>query len=130
MPNSKLFWKQSGLVALGAVLGVFAREAIHSIQFSPNFYGATSLLFINVLGASLLGLVLSLGKNWMHFEDSWRPFLTTGVLGGFTTTSAFAVTALALNEYDSITHSLLYVFTSVGLAALGFKLTYELAARK
>lgn len=130
MLSSKLFWKQSALVGVGAILGVFGRDLIMQIQLPLNFSGGSSITVINTVGAMVLGWLLARGPRLSGWEDYLRPFLTTGVLGGFTTTSAFALIALALSKYESWSHSVIYVLGSVLLAAAGFKVFYELGAKR
>lgn len=58
--------------------------------------------------------------GWLTFRGNasqeWRLFAATGVLGGFTTFSAFALDATLLWERHTYFSSLLYVVASVGLS--------------
>lgn len=75
------------LAAAGATVGVLARAAILAPMGDPAAIAWTTMA-INAVGALLLGVVV----GWL---DDRRPHLRvfwgTGVLGGFTTYSAFAV---------------------------------------
>ncbi len=81
--------------ALGGSLGALARwgvaESFPADAFPADAGGwPWATLLVNLTGCLLLGLLL--GLVFVRFPDSpWlRPFLGTGVLGGFTTYSAFA----------------------------------------
>ena len=53
--------------------------------------------------------------------QSWRLFLTSGMLGGFTTFSTFSLDAALLWEKGHLGVGALYVLTSVALAVLGLR---------
>jgi CrcB protein len=78
-------------------------------------------LIINVLGSTVMGLL----AGWFAFKAAapWsvnaRLFAMTGVLGGFTTFSAYSLDAVLLWERGSNTASVVYVMASVLLALLG-----------
>lgn len=78
------------LVALGGVGGAGVRMLFSELPIDTY----QSLLFINLLGAFLLGILLTLTTS-----RTLRLFWGTGVLGGFTTTSALAVTTFT--EFDT-----------------------------
>ena len=94
------------LVALGGALGSVARYGL-----SLALPALPATVVINLLGALALGLLAGLRPygRWS------RPFLGTGVLGGFTTFSTFAVQAVRVE----VTTSLLFVVVTLvgGLAA-------------
>jgi len=107
-------------VALGGALGAMARylagmAALRAL--GPGFPWAT--LAVNVLGSFLMGiLVVALA----HFSaNRLAPFLMTGLLGGFTTFSAFSLDALTLWERGATAQAAAYVAASVALslAAIG-----------
>ena len=90
-------------------------------------------LVINVLGSGLMGLI----AGWFAFKaggawsQSARLFLTTGVLGGFTTFSAFSLDAILMWERGELGSALLYIIGSVVLSlvalVLGLALVRSLA---
>ena len=102
-------------VALGGALGASARylTSVAAMRLvGPGFPWAT--LAVNVLGSFLMGvLVVALAR-----EGGTRaaPFLMTGVLGGFTTFSAFSLEAVTLWERGAMGEAALYVGLSVGLS--------------
>lgn len=111
------------LVFLGAGLGGVLRHGVNLLSprwFGIGFPGGTML--INILGSALMGLI----AGWLAFntEAGWsqhaRLFLTTGILGGFTTFSAFSLDAVLLWERGETGLAAAYVLGSVilSLAAL------------
>jgi CrcB protein len=75
-----------------------------------------STLAVNVLGSFLIGLVAALLAEDAATGQPWRLFLATGVLGGFTTFSAFSLDALTLWQRGQPGTALLYVLGSVILS--------------
>ena len=110
-------------VALGGALGASARYGVNlgaARLFGPVFPWAT--LAVNVAGSLLMGLlVAALGR-----DSGWAPLLMTGVLGGFTTFSAFSLDAVTLWTRGAQGLAVSYVAASVALSlaalALGLSL--------
>jgi CrcB protein len=111
------------LVFLGAGIGGMLRHGVNLV--SPRWFGTgfpAGTLLINVLGSGLMGLI----AGWLAFrtQGGWsqpiRLFLTTGILGGFTTFSAFSLDAIMLWERGEAGLASAYVIGSVvlSLAAL------------
>ncbi len=101
-------------VAVGGVLGAALRLAIVT-WIDDSLW---TIAAINIVGCAVLGLILGFIRR-QFAESTWselaRPFLATGVLGGFTTTSAFAVeSALLISEGD-----LLQLVAYVAFSVLG-----------
>ncbi len=108
-------------VALGGAIGAVARFGVGILAVrltGPGF--PVGVLSVNILGSFLMGaLVVYLGqKSLTHLN----PFLMTGVLGGFTTFSAFSLEAYTLFERGEVAQAGLYVGLSVvvSIAALIF----------
>ncbi|MGZ6793375.1 MAG: fluoride efflux transporter FluC [Mycobacteriales bacterium] len=100
------------LVSVGAVLGSLARYAL-----GRAVPGLPTTLAINVTGSFLLGLLVALRP-----EGRWsRPFLGTGVLGGFTTFSTFAVQTVDAAVPTGALYVASTVVLGVGAAALGLR---------
>ncbi|MEL6510580.1 MAG: fluoride efflux transporter CrcB [Pseudomonadota bacterium] len=102
-------------VALGGAIGAAARYGVGVAVFrlaGPGF--PLGVLAVNVIGSFLMGvLVVYLGqKSLTHLN----PFLMTGVLGGFTTFSAFSLEAYTLFERGEVGQAALYVGLSVVLS--------------
>lgn len=82
------------LVGLGGVIGASARWLL---QESLNLPAAGEIALINVVGSAVLAVILIDGSRWFpnfHREFLWRPLWATGIMGGFTTTSAWAVLSI------------------------------------
>ncbi len=103
------------LVALGGAIGAGAR---HLVNLSALRLVATSgfpvgTLFINIVGSFAMGLAAGYfvfrGEGGMPL----RLFLTTGILGGFTTFSAFSLETVLLLERGQAGLAALYVAGSV-----------------
>ena len=92
-------------VALGGALGAALRHL--SVLALPAPWGT---LAVNVAGSFAIGLLA------MRLSPALAPFLITGVLGGFTTFSAFSLDALRLAEGGRLGSALLYVGGSVALS--------------
>jgi CrcB protein len=110
------------LVFLGAGIGGSLRHGINlaSVRiFGLEFPWAT--LIINVTGSVLMGLMAGYFafKATGVWTQHWRLFVTTGVLGGFTTFSTFSLDAILLWERGSIIAGAAYVVASVALSFVG-----------
>jgi CrcB protein len=100
------------LVSLGGVLGSLARYGLATA--AP---GLTTTLAINVAGSFALGLLVA-----RRPDGRWsRPFLGTGVLGGFTTFSTFAVQAVDASLPAGSAYVAGTLALGVGAAALGLR---------
>jgi fluoride exporter len=86
-------------VASGGALGSVLRWAVEALlPASPGSVPWTTLA-VNVLGSALLGaVVVELGRG----SPTRRAFLATGVLGGFTTFSTYAVQVTLLGARDPV----------------------------
>ncbi|MGA7430422.1 MAG: fluoride efflux transporter CrcB [Xanthobacteraceae bacterium] len=73
-------------------------------------------LIINVLGSLAMGLIAEYFALKIGLPQRWRLFLTTGILGGFTTFSAFSLEAALLYERGQQMGAAIYVVASVVLA--------------
>ncbi|MGL4405128.1 MAG: fluoride efflux transporter CrcB [Notoacmeibacter sp.] len=117
------------LVAIGGGLGAVTRHLV-SIA-AVTWFGTTfpiGTLFVNVFGSLLMGLLM--GWLWaQNSGDHIRLFLATGILGGFTTFSAFSLDAVLLYERGDVFAAAIYVAASVlisivarvaGLAAMRY----------
>lgn len=101
--------------AIGAALRYLTNVGVMRL-LGPGFPFGT--VAVNVLGSFFMGLlvVVLAAKGGNKFA----PFLMTGVLGGFTTFSAFSLDAMTLWERGAILHAAFYVAGTVivGIAAL------------
>jgi len=102
------------LVALGGAIGAAARHLVNIAAlrlWGPAFPWHTAA--INVAGSFLMGVLIAVLARRAGVAPEWRLFLATGVLGGFTTFSAFALDFAVLWQRDASAQALLYVLASV-----------------
>ena len=110
-------------VALGGALGASLRFVVAGLMAREGF--PVAILVVNVLGSFVMGLVaVSLLRAGL---PQWQPFLMTGVLGGFTTFSAFSLETMTLIERGAFGSAGLYVVLSVGLSVAALMLGVTLA---
>lgn len=109
------------LVILGAGLGGGARHGVNLAvaRLVPGLGFPLATLVINSLGSFLMGVLAEAFLMRGGESQSVRLFLTTGVLGGFTTFSTFSLDAVALYQRGEGTAAALYVLASVGLGIAG-----------
>ena len=99
--------------AVGSLLRYVAGIAITS-RWSGRFPLATFL--INVTGSFAIGLLATLLADANN--PNWRPLLITGLLGGYTTFSAFEMETFSAVRGGAAGTGLLYLMGSVGLGYL------------
>ncbi len=106
-------------VALGGAIGASGRYLVGvwaSRLLSHGFpYGT---LCVNVLGCFLMGAIVEAAALKFSMGQDMRAFLTTGVLGGFTTFSAFALDFAVLTERKAHLMAWGYVGASVGISIM------------
>jgi CrcB protein len=92
----------------------------HGVNLAAARFAGTGFpygtLFINVAGSLAMGLLVEYFALKAGLPQRWRLFLTTGILGGFTTFSAFSLEAALLYERGQIAGAAIYVVASVVLA--------------
>jgi CrcB protein len=106
-------------VALGGVVGCVARYGVS--QLVQLFYARSfplATLIINVVGCLLMGFLFFQTMDRVTISPALRAALLTGVLGGFTTFSTFAMETLLLAEDGETGSAVLYVVASVLLGLL------------
>jgi CrcB protein len=110
------------IVALGGAIGSGGRHLVNIAAarvFGINFPWGTAI--VNVTGSVIMGLV----AGYFAFRASaglpehLRLFLTTGVLGGYTTFSAFSLDAGLLMERGAYGPAIAYIVGSVVISILG-----------
>lgn len=109
------------LVATGGAIGSVFRYlvGVWSVRLAgANFPWGT--LAVNVVGSFMIGLLVELVARRLNASMEMRLFLVTGVLGGFTTFSSFALDAASLLERGATGLSIVYVLASliVSIAAV------------
>jgi CrcB protein len=108
------------IVFLGAGLGGALRHGVNLASarlFGLDFpYGT---LIVNLVGSLAMGLIAEYFALKAEAGQAWRLFLTTGILGGFTTFSAFSLDAALLWERGATGQAALYVTASVAFSIVG-----------
>ncbi|MDY0874361.1 fluoride efflux transporter CrcB [Dongia rigui] len=105
------------IVFVGAGVGGAMRHGINTLTMralGPDFPWWT--LIINIIGSLAMGLVAGYFALKGEADQAWRLFLTTGILGGFTTFSAFSLDTAMLYERGAIGQVAFYVCASVLLS--------------
>ena len=107
------------LVALGGAIGAAGRFVMGAGMIrllGPQDF-PVAIITVNVIGSFLMGVfvVAAAHKGLTHL----RPYEKTGILGGFTTFSAYPMEAVTLMERGQLGAAGLYVALSVGLSIAG-----------
>jgi CrcB protein len=108
------------IVFLGGGLGAALRHGINLLSarvLGTAFPYAT--LFENVTGSLVMGLLAGYFAFKGDASQHWRLFLTTGILGGYTTFSTFSLDTALLYERGELGLAALYVVGSVALSIGG-----------
>jgi CrcB protein len=108
------------LVFIGGGLGSTLRHLVNVV--CPRFLGANfpyHTFIINITGSTIMGLIAGYLAFKGDASQSWRLFVMTGILGGYTTFSAFSLDSALLYERGETGLALLYVVGSVVLSILG-----------
>ncbi len=102
------------LACAGGALGAGARHLVNLAVV--RIIGASlpwATFTVNVTGALAMGLLAGYILNRGLGDSALRVFLATGVLGGFTTFSAFSLDVVGLAETGHSGHALVYIAASV-----------------
>ena len=108
------------LVFVGGGLGATLRHVVNMVcarAFGIGFPWATFI--INITGSTVMGLVAGYLAFKREASQPLRLFLMTGVLGGYTTFSAYSLDAALLYERGELAAAALYVGGSVALSIAG-----------
>lgn len=107
------------VVLVGAGLGGALRHGVNRAGMQLALPSPWSTVFVNVTGSLAMGLI----AGWFAFRGEagqmLRLFLTTGILGGYTTFSTFSLDTALLWQRGQVWHSALYIALSVALSLLG-----------
>jgi CrcB protein len=108
------------VVFLGGGIGSALRHGVNvhcARLFGIDFPFGT--LTVNITGSIVMGLLAGYFAFKGDAAQSWRLFLMTGVLGGYTTFSAFSLDAILLYERGQIGMAALYIAASGAVSILG-----------
>lgn len=108
------------LVACGGAIGASLRYllglGVHRLTGGPTAF-PIAIMLANVAGSIAMGffVVWAAHRGMTHLS----PFVMTGLLGGFTTFSAFSLETVTLFERGEVWQAGVYVALSVGLSVFG-----------
>ncbi|GGB30666.1 fluoride efflux transporter CrcB [Sphingobium yanoikuyae] len=110
-------WTGFLVVFLGSGIGGMLRHGVGllALRFTgANFPWGT--LVINVVGSALMGLMIGLFAARSINDPELRLFVTTGLIGGFTTWSTFSLDIVTLWERGEIGSAIAYAAASIVLS--------------
>ncbi len=108
-------------IAVGGALGATGRYLVGGVVggwFGTGLPWGT--LMVNIIGSFALGALIEISALAWSPSEELRAFLVVGLLGGFTTFSAFSMDIVLLAERGRLDHAMLYGAASVVLALGGF----------
>ena len=112
------------LVGAGGAIGAMARYGFASLvgRAWPMSFPLATLL-INIIGSVAMGLLVGLMARFLPpWQEDARLFIAVGILGGFTTFSAFSLDTIVLVERGEWFSAGAYVLLSVVLCLIGLYL--------
>ena len=113
-------------VGVGGALGALARWGVDVAVEAAGRPIPLATLAVNLGGCLLMGLLVAAVLGHPRRHPLWRPFLGVGVLGGFTTFSAFAGDVLLILRDGHPATALAYLLASVAGALIAVWLGYVL----
>lgn len=119
------------MIAIGGALGSMARfAAVGYLTPMLNYRFPIGTFIVNILGSLLIGVAYVVLVEKAVLPNEWRLFFITGILGGFTTFSAFSLEMLQMWQEGHVLISIFYATSSVVLGLLfayvGMHLTQKL----
>jgi CrcB protein len=119
------------LVALGGAIGSVARFKLSGwvLHQTPNWRFPAGTVVVNIIGCLIVGLLAGMAVKQEVFTPEARVFLFTGLLGGFTTFSAFGLETLLLLKRGEAGVAIANIVLSIAIGLLAAWLGYGLTAR-
>lgn len=119
------------LVALGGAIGSVARFKLSGwvLHQTPNWRFPAGTLVVNAIGCLIAGLLAGMAVKQDVFTPEARVFLFTGLLGGFTTFSAFGLETLLLLKRGEAGVAIANIVFSIAIGLLAAWLGYGVTAR-
>ena len=108
------------LVAFGGSIGASTRFFFYLVAknfFSPNYIFINTLI-INIIGSFLIGYLIFLLENKSFSQDFIKYFFIIGILGSFTTFSAFSIETIELLTNKRFYIAFCYIFLSLFLCLI------------
>ena len=106
-------------IGFGGFIGSILRYSIYI--FSNNILGYSSpvaTLFVNILGCFLIGTVYQLLNGYLVISENLRLFIIIGLLGGFTTFSAFSIDVYLIYQNSGKMIATAYAILSIVFSLL------------
>lgn len=121
------------IVGIGGAIGSMLRHGSGLLCLKLGLGGFPwATLAINILGSFCIGIVIGLLAHMQNWSEQVRLFTVVGILGGFTTFSAFSLDSVLLFERGQYLYAGLYVagsvFISIAATFLGLFLIRTFAA--
>lgn len=96
---------------IGGILRYLLSQFVQAKFLSTFPFGT---LTVNIIGCFIIGLIFGLTDRG-NLTPEWRLFLATGLLGGFTTFSAFSYETVGLLRDGQLWHAAAYILASVSI---------------
>ena len=108
------------MIALGGATGAVSRYSVSKwmLRYTLDWTFPIATFTINVMGCLLIGVLAGVGERFNWLTSDLRLLLITGVLGGFTTFSAFGLETFTLLRRGELWVAMGYVGLSVVLGLL------------
>ncbi len=106
------------LIAVFGIIGVLLRYSVDRLLVDTMGPFPVATFVINVSGSFLIGYIYALGVQRGLISEQWRLALTIGLLGGFTTFSAFSLQVVELAESKQLLMASAYMILSPALGVL------------
>lgn len=103
-------------VALGGAVGSVLRYLVSLIDLGETTVFPYKTLFVNIVGAFVIGLLVAFAAKSAALSDNWMLCLKVGLCGGFTTFSTFALETVTLTQDGKWGMAIAYVLLSVLLS--------------
>ena len=104
------------LVGAGGAIGAILRHFVATLTVATFPYAT---MIINITGSLAMGLLIGiLARTLPPMQEEIRLFVAVGILGGYTTFSAFSLDAVTLWQRGDFTGAGLYVAISVVVSIL------------
>ena len=115
------------LVALGGGLGSMARYSLSAwvLQHTIDWKFPLGTFIVNVLGCLVAGVLAGLAERYEFFPPEARLLIFTGLLGGFTTFSAFGLETIFLFRRGEVLVAGAYIAASVVIGLFAFWLALK-----
>jgi len=115
------------VIGLGGALGAITRVALGKLLPVSIMGIPFQILFVNILGCFVMGLLTEIMLLRWPVTDNLRSFWISGVLGGFTTFSSFALEFGLLLKKNEIISAMIYATLSFAVSIIFFFIGIKLA---